>query len=66
MFASVIFVVSSSSELQSPPLSTRNILAPGTTLVLSSHKFHIQGEGWLKMPTSAFKFKNLLKHFALC
>ena len=30
MFAGVIFVVSSSSELQSPPLSTRNILAPGT------------------------------------
>ena len=45
MFAGVIFVVSSSSELQSLPLSTHNILAPGTTLVLSSQRFHIHGEG---------------------
>ena len=48
MFAGVIFVVSSSSELQSPPLSTHNILAPGTTLVLSSQRFHIHGEGKLR------------------
>ena len=63
MFAGVIFVVSSSSELQSPPLSTHNILAPGTTLVLSSQRFHIHGDtekaptrdfSWLKMHKVCF------------